>query len=443
MVDDPVRAALIQAWSATHAAPPTPEELRDLVGRWVDQEVMYREGVRRGFADNDPQVRDRVADQMKYALEQGATVPDPTDAELRAWFEANKAKFQRPGRIDFTQVFVEGEDEAATTRAKALLVLLEDGAQPAGLGDMFAGGRRFRGRKLADLGERFGAAFATGLDSEPVETWTLRRSSFGLHLVRVDRAVLGSAPTFDLASRERVSQAGERSSRTTTPSKPSYPQASSEHVHVASVSHQQTLQPSSESSHSPGSHSVFPQSSSVQLHVPSSSQVQVLQPSSALVTVPGLHSSPPQPSSVQLQLPLSSQVQVLQPSAASITSPASHSPPPQASSVQDHSPVVSQKQELQGSESSMSPGSHVVSSSSPQSSSVQDQVPSSWQVQVLQLPPSPGTASPGEHAGSMPQAAWMSPQQSPKSAHASSHQQPPPTPLPPHSASPSSKQLPV
>lgn len=204
VVDDPVRAALIQAWTGTHAAPPTPEELRDLVDRWVDQEVLYREGVRRGFADNDPQVRDRIADQMKYALEQGATVPDPTDAEQRAWFEANKVKLQRPDRIDFTQVFVEGDDEAATTRAKALLVLLEDGAQPAGLGDTFAGGRRFRGRKLADVGERFGAAFATGLDTEPVETWTLRRSSFGLHLVRVDRAVLGSAPTFEVVRAEVV-----------------------------------------------------------------------------------------------------------------------------------------------------------------------------------------------------------------------------------------------
>ena len=166
--------------------------------------MLYREGVRRGFADNDPQVRERVADQMKYALEQGATAPDPTDAELRAWFEANKVKLQRPERIDFTQVFVEGDDEAASIRAKALLVLLEDGAQPAGLGDTFPGGRRFRGRKLADVGERFGVAFAAGLDTEPLEAWTLRRSSFGLHLVRVDRVVAGSTPTFEAVRAEVV-----------------------------------------------------------------------------------------------------------------------------------------------------------------------------------------------------------------------------------------------
>lgn len=204
VVDDQLREALIQTWTRTHPGPPTLDELGELIDRWVDHEVLYREGVRRGFADNDPQIRDRVADQMKYALEQGATVPDPTDAELLTWFEAHKAALQRPGRIDFTQVFVEGDDEAATTRAKALLVLLEDGAQPAGLGDTFAGGRRFRGRKLADVGERFGAAFATGLDTEPLKTWTLRRSSFGLHLVRVDRAVAGSAPPFEAVRAEVV-----------------------------------------------------------------------------------------------------------------------------------------------------------------------------------------------------------------------------------------------
>ena len=204
VVDDQLREALVQTWTRTHPAPPTPDELGDLIDRWVDQEVLYREGVRRGFAQGDPQIRDRVAGQMKYALENGATVPEPTDAELRAWFVAHGAALQRPDRIDFTQVFVDGDDDAATARAKALLVLLEDGAQPGGLGDTFAGGRRFRGRKLADLGERFGTAFATGLDTEPLETWTLRRSSFGLHLVRVDRAVAGSAPTFDSVRAEVV-----------------------------------------------------------------------------------------------------------------------------------------------------------------------------------------------------------------------------------------------
>ncbi len=203
VVDDGVREALVQSWTRTHSAPPTSAELGELIERWVDEEVLYREGVRRGFADNDPEIHDRVADQMRYALQQGATVPDPSEAQLRAWFEAHAEALQQPGRIDFTQVFVEGDDASAEVRARALLVLLEDGAQPAGLGDTFAGGRRFRGRKLADVTERFGASFASGLDTEPLQTWTLRRSSFGLHLVRVDRVQAGSTPGFD-AVREEV-----------------------------------------------------------------------------------------------------------------------------------------------------------------------------------------------------------------------------------------------
>lgn len=204
VVDDRLRASLTQRWSGTHPAPPTPDELGALIERWVDQEVLYREGVRRGFAERDPEIRDRVADQMKYALEEGAAVLEPTDAQLRTWFEANAVALQQPGRIDFTQVFVEGDDAAAVGRAKALLVLLEEGAQPSGLGDTFPGGRRFRARKLVDISGRFGTSFATGLDEEPVKTWTLRRSSFGLHLVRVDRVVAGSTPAFEDARAESV-----------------------------------------------------------------------------------------------------------------------------------------------------------------------------------------------------------------------------------------------
>ncbi len=201
VVDDRLRTTLSQTWERTHPGPPTPEELGEMIDRWVDREVLYREGVRRGLADSDPQIRDRVADQMQYALEQGTTVPEPSEAELQAWFEAHRTSFHRPERVDFTQVFVEGDDEASTERANELLVLLENGAKPEGLGDSFAGGRRFRGRKVADIAERFGDTFAAGLDAE-LGTWTLLRSSFGQHLVRVDRVVAGSAPSFEAVRAE-------------------------------------------------------------------------------------------------------------------------------------------------------------------------------------------------------------------------------------------------
>lgn len=203
VVSEQTRAMLRAQWRRTHSAPPSADELRGLVEGWIDQEVLYREGLSRGLAEGDPQVRERVASQMAYVLQSRVAIPEPEEAELRAWFEEHAERYARPERVDFTQVFVEGRDAAAEARAHDLLALLGGGADPDGLGDTFAGGRRFRGRKLADLAERFGEEFTAGMEAQPAGTWVLRRSGVGLHLVRVDRWTSGRAPELE-AARDQV-----------------------------------------------------------------------------------------------------------------------------------------------------------------------------------------------------------------------------------------------
>jgi hypothetical protein len=213
VVDEAVRAALVEHWGRTHPAPPTEAELERLVQRWIDEEVLYREGLARGFARSDPQVRERVASQMAYVLQSRIEIAEPDETELRAWFQAHADRYARPERVDFTHVFVDGRDEAAETEARELLRLLEGGADPNGLGDTFSGGRRFRGRRLVDLAERFGEAFAADMETQPPGTWIVRRSHFGLHLVRIDRWASSEATDFE-AARDEVRHDWEQEQRT-------------------------------------------------------------------------------------------------------------------------------------------------------------------------------------------------------------------------------------
>jgi aminopeptidase N len=206
VVDAEVRRTLAEEWTRTHTAAPTEAELDALVQDYIDDEVLYREGLARGLAENDPEIRSRVASQMAYVLSSRLAVPTPDDAELRAWFEQHADRFAQPERIDFTQVFVADDDDA---RAQELLRLLRDGADPNGLGDTFAGGRRFRGRKLDDLRERFGDAFATSIAQQREGEWALLSSPHGRHVVRVDRRTTASAADFE-AVREQVLHAWQQ-----------------------------------------------------------------------------------------------------------------------------------------------------------------------------------------------------------------------------------------
>ena len=189
-----VRASLAETWSATHGQAPSPADLDTLVAQWIDDEVLYREGLARGLDRDDPRVRDRVASKMAHVVKAEVVVPEPAEADLRAWFDGHRERWAKTDLFDFVQVFVLGDDEAARARATDLLAKLQAGADPAGLGDTFSGGRHYRRRKLDDLARSFGDEFVTGMAEQTPGTWALRRSRFGLHLIRIERQTPAEVP---------------------------------------------------------------------------------------------------------------------------------------------------------------------------------------------------------------------------------------------------------
>lgn len=196
VIDDEARAQIAKAAERRLGRAPTAAELAAETERWIDEEVLYREAIARELHRDDPVIHERIASRMSYVLEQAVVVPEPTEAELRAWFEQHRERWAVPAHVDFTHVFVAGHDAAAEQRASDIATALAAGAAPERLGDRFSGGRRYRGRKLADLAAAFGDEFVDGLAAQPVGSWVRRRSRHGLHVVRVDRVDAGRDADF-------------------------------------------------------------------------------------------------------------------------------------------------------------------------------------------------------------------------------------------------------
>lgn len=199
---------------APEGAPPTPAKPtvvrttivvpKELSGgvekkKWIDEEVLFREGLARGLDEDDPKIKQRVASNMQRVLEGAIVLPKATEGELRAFFEANAARWATSELYDFTNVFVADSDPK---RAAELLAQLTGGADPNGLGDTFSGGRRYRRRALADLSEAFGTEFVAGFAEQAPGTWAIHRSRHGLHVIRVDRRTPAEPPSFDAARGE-------------------------------------------------------------------------------------------------------------------------------------------------------------------------------------------------------------------------------------------------
>jgi hypothetical protein len=162
--------------------------------KWIDEEVLYREGLARGLEKDDPKIRQRIASNMQRVLEGQIVLPKASDEELRAFFATNEARWAKSELYDFTNVFVADSDQK---RAGDLLAQLSAGADPNGMGDTFSGGRKYRKRALEDLGEAFGAEFVAGFADQRAGTWAIRRSRHGLHVIRVDAKTPAQAASFE------------------------------------------------------------------------------------------------------------------------------------------------------------------------------------------------------------------------------------------------------
>lgn len=199
IVDAETRRGLALEWEHDQGRAPNEAELDEAVERWIDEEVLFREGMLRELDRDDLRVRQRVATLTLSLLEAEHPLAEPDDDALRAYFDSHLERYAEAARFDFVQVYVEGTDEVARGRADALLAQLEAGASPIGLGDTYSGGRHFRGRTLDDLASSFGPSFATDFADAPDGRWTLRSSRTGLHLVRIDSRAAASAADFERA----------------------------------------------------------------------------------------------------------------------------------------------------------------------------------------------------------------------------------------------------
>jgi hypothetical protein len=193
-----VRDELALGFERAEGHAPSAAELDAAVARWVDEEILYREGRRRGFERDDPRVRDRIASKMAFVIRAQVVVPEPTDEDLRTFLSANAERFTAEERVDFTHVFVTGaaNDPAAAARARDLHTQLLAGTSPNRLGDTFTGGRRYRRRTFPDLARTFGDSFATGLGSQAPGTWAIHTSRFGHHIVRIDERIPAGVTDF-------------------------------------------------------------------------------------------------------------------------------------------------------------------------------------------------------------------------------------------------------
>jgi len=191
VIDADVDKHAIQVFKEARGREPNSEELYALRKVWLDNEVLYREGVALGLDRGDTAIRERVIFKALSMVDAGVKLPAIDEAVLRAWFESHRQKYDEPARYDFDEAVIAGDRSEGAVRAFAQA--LNSGAP----GDVEADLRVFTARPQANIVQSYGADFATALAAAPAGEWQAMPSNAGLRVIRLKSLAPPKPATFE------------------------------------------------------------------------------------------------------------------------------------------------------------------------------------------------------------------------------------------------------
>src|SRR5262245_37329364 len=177
-----------ETWTRQWQRRPSTEELRGLVRDLLKEELLAREARELGLDKDDAVVRRRLAQKMTFVIEDTSRLAEPTEQELRQFYEAHLPEFRREARVSFTQVFFGTARTDAESDARRILVELASAsdANPLAKGDQLLIEPEVRDVDEGFVAAQFGQDFARAVFALTPDAWHGPiESAYGLHLVRV------------------------------------------------------------------------------------------------------------------------------------------------------------------------------------------------------------------------------------------------------------------
>ena len=206
VVDEARVANLAATFQRTWLRSPTRDELDGLVREFVDEEILYREGLALGLDRDDLVIRRRLRQKVEFLYTDLAGKAEPSEAELAGFLASNRERFEEPARLSFRHVYLSPDagSIAARRRATELLEKLRaEGSEASVEGDRTLLPETMLKASESDVASVFGAGFAGDVLALTGDDWTGPvASSYGLHLVRVDERVPARLPELGEIRRE-------------------------------------------------------------------------------------------------------------------------------------------------------------------------------------------------------------------------------------------------
>jgi hypothetical protein len=171
----------IRVFESTRGRAPNADELRALRQVWLDNEVLYREGLALGLDKGDDTIRERVIFKALNMVDSGTRLPQWSDQTLQDYFAQHREQYDQPARYDFQEAVLVGAP--SEDQVRAFVQALNSGTPP----DSQAGLRVFEARPYPTIVQGYGEDAARELQSLTPGHWQAVNTRDGWRAMRVQR----------------------------------------------------------------------------------------------------------------------------------------------------------------------------------------------------------------------------------------------------------------
>lgn len=192
VVDAAVDRDAIDVFRSARGREPNKQELAALRQIWLDNEVLYREGLALQVDRGDAAIREKVIFKALSVVDASVKLPPASEQVLRDWFEKHRDKYDEPARYDFQEAALVGDNSESAVRS--FVTALNNGAP----GDANAGLRVFKGRPHINLVQSYGEEFAKELDHSLVGKWQAFHTRDGWRAMRLDGVTAAKPAVFEV-----------------------------------------------------------------------------------------------------------------------------------------------------------------------------------------------------------------------------------------------------
>jgi hypothetical protein len=193
-VDAEVDRQAIATFTQARGHAPNDAELYALRRVWLDNEVLYREGIALGLDKGDSAIRERVIFKALSVVDAGVKLPKVDESMLRAWFETHRDKYDEPSRFDFEEGVLAGNRTESAVRG------FVQGLNAGAPGEVEADLRVFTARPRNNIEQSYGKEFVAALESAPAGEWQALPSKEGLRAIRLKSIAPAKPAEFQVVS---------------------------------------------------------------------------------------------------------------------------------------------------------------------------------------------------------------------------------------------------